>query len=93
MTAAAKRRTWFDKDDLAAGDPLVRGVDDAFAYCSAAVFFISGDYVDAGVIGKEIDRAIHEAATRGGGFRIIPLVLAQHGGTDDRVPAPLKTLV
>ncbi len=86
-------QTWFDKDDLAAGDPLVRGVDNAFAHCSAAVFFISGDYVDAGVIGKEIDRAMHEAATRGGGFRIIPLVLAQHGGTDDRVPDPLKTHV
>ncbi len=86
-------RTWFDKDDLAAGDSLVRGVDNAFTSCSAAVFFISSEYVDAGVIGKEIDRAIHEAATRGGGFRIIPLVLAQHGGTDDRVPDPLKTLV
>ena len=86
-------RTWFDQDDLAAGEPLVRGVDNAFASCSAAVFFISGDYVDAGVIRKEIDRAIHEATTRGVGFRIIPLVLAQHGGTDDRVPDPLKPLV
>lgn len=86
-------RTWFDRDDLAAGDTLMRGVDNAFAQCSAAVFFISGEYVDAGVIGKEIDRALHEAATRDGGFRIIPLVLAQHGGSDDRVPDPLKTLV
>ena len=86
-------KTWFDKDDLAAGDTLVRGVDNAFAGCAAAVFFISGDYVDAGVIAKEIDRAIHEATIRGAGFRIIPLVLKQHGGTDERVPAPLKTLV
>ena len=86
-------RTWFDQDDLAAGDTLVRGVDSAFADCSAAVFFISSDYVDSGVIGKEIDRAIHEAAIRNDSFRIIPLVLAQHGGTDDRVPRPLKTLV
>lgn len=86
-------RTWFDQDDLTAGDPLVRGVDSAFAECSAAVFFISGEYVDEGVIRKEIDRAVHEAATRGGGFRIIPLVLAQHGGTDAGVPEPLKTLV
>jgi hypothetical protein len=86
-------KTWFDQDDLAAGDTLVRGVDNAFAGCAAAVFFISGEYVDAGVIGKEIDRALHEAAMRPNGFRIIPLVLAQHGGSDDRVPAPLKTLV
>lgn len=26
------------------------------------------------------------------GFRVIPIVLAQHGGSDDRVPNPLKTL-
>lgn len=86
-------KTWFDRDDLAAGDTLVRGVDTAFSSCSAAVFFISGDYVDAGVIQKEIDRAIHEAAMRKDSFRIIPLVLAQHGGKDANVPAPLQTLV
>lgn len=86
-------KTWFDRDDLSAGDPLLRGVDSAFAGCSAAVFFVSAEYVDAGVIAKEIDRALHEAAIRPEGFRIIPLVLAQHGGSDDRVPAPLRTLV
>ncbi len=86
-------RTWFDRDDLAAGDPLVRGVDNAFAECSAAVFFLSGQFADAGVIQREINRAIHEQAMRADGFRVIPIVLAQHGGSDDRVPAPLKTLV
>lgn len=86
-------KTWFDKDDLAAGDTLVRGIDNAFPSCTAAVFFISGEYVDAGVISKEIDRAIHEAAMRSGSFRIIPLVLTQHGGSDVHVPAPLQTLV
>lgn len=86
-------KTWFDRDDLAAGDPLVRGVDSAFAECSAAVFFLSGQFADAGVIQREIDRAIHEQAMRADGFRVIPIVLAQHGGSDDRVPAPLNTLV
>ena len=86
-------KTWFDRDDLAAGDPLLRGVDNAFSGCSAAVFFISGDYVDTGVIQREIDRALHEAAMRKEPFRIIPLVLAQHGGQDINVPAPLQTLV
>jgi hypothetical protein len=86
-------RTWFDRDDLAAGDTLVRGVDNAFVGCSAAVFFLSGEFVDAGVIQREIDRAIHEQAMRADGFRVIPIVLAQHGGSDERVPAPLKTLV
>jgi hypothetical protein len=86
-------KTWFDRDDLAAGETLVRGVDNAFSGCAAAVFFISADYVDAGVIGKEIDRAIHEAALRKDSFRIIPLVLAQHGGSDAHVPGPLQTLV
>jgi len=86
-------KTWFDRDDLAAGDVLVRGIDSAFAGCAAAVFFISSEYVDAGVISKEIDRANHEATMRGDSFRIIPLVLAQHGGNDDRVPASIKTLV
>lgn len=86
-------KTWFDRDDLAAGDALVRGVDNAFAGCAAAVFFISADYVDAGVIRNEIDRAIHEAAMRKDSFRIIPLVLAQHGGSDAHVPGPLQTLV
>jgi hypothetical protein len=86
-------KTWFDRDDLAAGDPLVRGVDNAFAECSAAVFFLSGQFADAGVIQREIDRAIHEQTMRADGFRVIPIVLAQHGGSDDRVPAPLKTLV
>jgi hypothetical protein len=86
-------KTWFDQDDLMAGDPLLRSVDGAFADCSAAVFFISGDYADAGVIAKEIDRALHENAVRSEGFKIVPLVLAQHGGTDQNVPAPLQTLV
>lgn len=86
-------KTWFDRDDLAAGDPLVRGIDNAFAECSAAVFFLSGQFADAGVIQREIDRAIHEQAMRADGFRVIPIVLAQHGGSDDRVPVPLKTLV
>ena len=86
-------KTWFDRDDLAAGDPLVRGVDNAFAECAAAVFFLSGQFADAGVIKREIDRAIHEQAMRADGFRIIPIVLAQHGGSDNIVPAPLKTLV
>ncbi len=86
-------KTWFDRDDLTAGDALVRGVDNAFAECSAAIFFLSGQFTDAGVIQREIDRAIHEQAMRPDGFRIIPIVLAQHGGSDDRVPAPLKMLV
>lgn len=86
-------KTWFDRDDLAAGDTLVRGVDDAFAGCGAAVFFISGEYLDAGVIRKEVDRALHEATMREEQFRVIPLVLAQHGGTDELVPAPLRTVV
>lgn len=86
-------KTWFDRDDLAAGDPLVRGVDNAFAECSVAVFFLSGQFADAGVIQREIDRAIHEQAMRADGFRVIPIVLAQHGGSDSQVPGPLKTLV
>lgn len=86
-------KTWFDRDDLAAGDTLVRSIDNAFESCSAAVFFISGEYVDAGVIRKEIDRAIHESAMRSESFRIIPLVLAQHRGNDAGVPVPLQTLV
>ncbi|QDQ27213.1 TIR domain-containing protein [Chitinimonas arctica] len=86
-------KTWFDRDDLVAGDTLVRGVDNAFASCAAAVFFISSEFVDAGVIRKEIDRAQHEAAMRSDGFRIIMLVLSQHGGSDEKVPASLKTLV
>jgi hypothetical protein len=86
-------KTWFDRDDLNAGDTLVRGIDQAFAGCSAAVFFISNEYVDAGVIRKEIDRALYEAAIRVDSFRIIPLVLRQHGGSDANVPAPLQTLV
>lgn len=85
-------RTWFDRNDLMPGDALVRTVDGAFTGCAAAVFFISGDYVDAGVIKNEVERAIHERAMRGEAFRVIPLVLAQHGGRDAHVPAPLRTL-
>jgi hypothetical protein len=86
-------KTWFDRDDLAAGDSLLRGVDNAFAECSAAVFFLSGQFADNGVIQREVDRAIHEQAMRATGFRVIPIVLAQHGGSDERVPNPLRTLV
>jgi len=86
-------KTWFDRDDLAAGDTLVRGVDDAFSQCAAAVFFLSGQFADAGVIKREIDRAIHEQTMRADGFKIIPIVLTQHGGSDDRVPAPMRLLV
>jgi hypothetical protein len=86
-------KTWFDRDDLAAGDTLLRGVDSAFTECAAAVFFLSGDFADAGVIKREIDRAIHEQTMRADGFRVIPLVLAQHGGSDDRVPESLRLLV
>lgn len=85
-------RPWLDKHDLPVGDPLVRGVDQAFADCAAAVFFISGEYVDQGVIAQEIDRALHESALRPSGFKIIPLVLRQHGGADHNVPAPLQKL-
>lgn len=85
-------RPWFDKYDLGVGEALVRSVDNAFSECSAAVFFISGDYVDAGVIGNEIERAVHERAIRSEQFKIIPLVLSQHGGDDTRVPKPLETL-
>jgi hypothetical protein len=85
-------KTWFDRDDLAAGETLVRSIDNAFAECSAAVFFLSGQFADAGVIRREIDRAIHEHALRADGFRVIPIVLAQHGGSDDKVPAALNTL-
>jgi hypothetical protein len=41
-------------------DSLLRGVDNAFAECSAAVFFLSGQFVDNGVIRREVDRAIHK---------------------------------
>ncbi len=85
-------KTWFDRDDIAAGDALVRTVDGAFSTCTAAVFFISDAFIDSGVIKKEIDRAIHEEAMRGDSFRIIPLVLAQHGGSDSIVPKPFQTL-
>ena len=71
---------------------MVRGVDDAFGACSAAVFFISSHYADEGVIAAEIDRAIHESTLRPEGFKIIPLVLRQHGGTDANVPGPLSKL-
>lgn len=84
-------KTWFDRDDLSAGDPLVRGVDNAFADCCAAVFFLSGQFADTGVIQSEINRAVHEQALRDGGFKIIPIVLAQHGGSDEGVPDPLTT--
>lgn len=86
-------KTWFDRDDLAAGDTLVRGVDNAFSECEAAVFFISAEYVDTGVISNEINRALHEATMRKDLFRVIPLVLRQHGGSDERVPSPFQTLV
>lgn len=86
-------KTWFDSDDLSAGDTLIRGIDAAFSKCSAAVFFISAEYIDAGVIKKEIDRALHEATMRSEAFKIIPLVLRQHGGSDSKVPEPFRTLV
>ena len=85
-------RPWLDKHDLPVGEPLVRGVDDAFSNCCAAVFFVSSDFVDAGVIGQEIDLALHENALRPEGFKVIPLVLRQHGGLDAHVPTPLKKL-
>jgi hypothetical protein len=85
-------KTWLDRDDLPTGKPLLRTIDAAFAECKAAVFFISERYVDAGVIAREIDKANHESATRPDGFSIIPLVLAQHGGTDDKVPKQLRTM-
>ena len=37
--------------------------------------FLAGQFADAGVIQREIDRAIHEQAMRANGFRIIPIVL------------------
>lgn len=85
-------KPWLDKHDLPVGAPLVRGVDEAFANCCAAVFFVSGNFIDAGVIGQEVDRALHENALRPDGFKIIPLVLLQHGGSDDQVPKQLNKL-
>lgn len=85
-------KTWLDRDDLHAGQPLVRGVDEAFEQCSAAVFFISKDYTYSGVIEQEVDRAVHERTLRPTGFTVIPLVLRQHGGTDELVPSSLRRL-
>lgn len=85
-------KTWLDKYDLPVGEALVRNVDDAFASCRAAVFFITGDYVDAGVIRLEIDRARNDSITRSTPLKIIPLVLRQYGGTDANVPEPLRIL-
>lgn len=45
------------------------------------------------MIKREIYRAIHERAMRTDGFRIMLTGLAQDGDSEDRVPAPLKTLV
>lgn len=85
-------KTWLDEDDILVGAPLVRAVNAAFESCSAAVFFISKDFMDVGVIGVEIERAIHHRAMSKTPFSIIPLVLRQHGGTDDLVPQPLRDL-
>ncbi|WP_447837512.1 toll/interleukin-1 receptor domain-containing protein [Aeromonas salmonicida] len=85
-------KTWFDIDDLKAGDPLISSIDQAFQQCSAAVFFISDDFKDYGVIKMEIEKAMYESITREESFKIIPLVLTQHGGTDVNVPHALQTL-
>lgn len=84
--------TWFDTNELSAGSPLVRAIDDAFLSCSAAVFFISASYTDEHFIAGEIDRAL-TIATSTPSFRVIPLVLTQHGGTDGHVPRVLNKLV
>lgn len=85
-------KTWFDIDDLKAGDPLISSIDQAFQQCSAAVFFISDDFKYDGVIKMEIELARYASTTREESFKIIPLVLTQHGGTDVNVPPALQTL-
>ena len=71
----------------------MRGVDNALAECSAAVFFLSGQFADEGVIQREINRAIYEQTMRTERFEVIPIVLAQHESSNDRAPAPLNMLV
>lgn len=86
-------KTWLDTDDLSIGGPLVRAIDAAFNECAAAVFFITKSYADEGIIAQEINRAIHLAATKRDGFKLIPLVLLDHGGGDASVPGPLNAMV
>lgn len=85
-------KTWFSRDDLPAGSPLIRTIHQAFPECAAAVFFISGEFKDAAIIGNEINVALTEEAQRNKDFKIIPLVLSQHGGNDSCVPVPLRHL-
>lgn len=86
-------RTWFAPDDLVAGSNLTRDIDTAFLECSAAVFMITADYQDNGVIAREIDNAENQSIRRSNEFKVIPLLLTQHGGLDVHIPKSLQNRI
>jgi TIR domain len=84
-------RTWLDEEAMPAGTPIVRALGDGMSDCLAAAFFISDKFRDEAFIRKEVDAALHQQVTNPS-FRIIPLVLTDHGGTDELVPKSLQVL-
>lgn len=84
-------RTWLDESEMPAGTPIARGLGEGMRQCLSVAFFISGQFRDESFIRSEVDAALHEQTTNPL-FRIIPLVLADHGGTDALVPTSLRVL-
>lgn len=84
-------KTWLDDEQMPAGQPVVRTLGKGVADCIAAVFFISDAFKDEKYIKHEIDWALDRVAADAE-FRIIPLVLSDHGGTVEMVPEALRYL-
>ncbi|QJD95480.1 toll/interleukin-1 receptor domain-containing protein [Mucilaginibacter robiniae] len=83
---------WMDEDDMKAGDKLHRSIAQGFKDSCAAIFFITGNYIDEKYLATEVDYAMTEHYDKGDRFRIIVLVIAEPGETT-QVPQLLQQFV
>ncbi|OJW17290.1 toll/interleukin-1 receptor domain-containing protein [Mucilaginibacter sp. 44-25] len=83
---------WMDEDDMKAGDKLHRSIAQGFKDSCAAIFFITGNYIDEKYLATEVDYAMTEHYAKGDRFKIIVLIIAEPG-ENTKVPELLQQFV
>lgn len=84
---------WLDKEAMAGGAELHRGLRDGFRASCAVVFFITPNFRDEKYLRNEINYAVEEKTDKGTRFAIVTLVFSDDRGIKGVVPDLLGTYV